>query len=103
MRETTTAKEKDVIKAFKKLLRCGKDYSTEYMYAEVGVKFYLTFGSVGQIIRRHYNSSITPEMKSFVSSMNGTKHKEVVKLFMKEFGFCKRESISLIRYTKRSK
>jgi hypothetical protein len=96
-------KDKDVVKAFQKLLRCGKDYTTEYMYEEVGTKFYLTLGSTGQIVRRHYQSIITDEMKSFVSSMNGTKHKETVKLFIEKFGFCKRESILLIRYTKRSK
>lgn len=103
MRETTTAKEKDVLKAFHKLLRSGKDFSTESMYEEAGSKCYLTAGSAGNIIRKHYKSIITNEMKSFLSSMNGTKHEEKIRLFVKEFDFCKRESRLIIRYIKRSK
>jgi hypothetical protein len=103
MRDTTTAKEKDVLRAFQKLLRSGKDYTTESMYEEAGRKCYLTAGSAGNIVRKHYHSVITDEMKSFVSQMNGAKHEEKIKLFMDEFDLCKRESRLLIRYIKRSK
>ena len=103
MRETTTAKEKDVLKTFHKLLRSGKDFSTESMYEEAGKSCYLTAGSAGNIIRKHYRFIITDEMKSFVSRVNGTKHEGKIKLFMKEFEFCKRESRLIIRYIKRSK
>jgi hypothetical protein len=103
MRETTTAKEKDVLKAFQKLLRCGMDLSTDSMYEDVGKKFYLTAGSAGNIVRKHYNSKITNEMKNFVSQMNGSKHEEKIRLFVKEFNMCKREARLLVRYVKRSK
>lgn len=103
MRETTTAKEKDVLKTFQKLLRCGKDYSTSSMYEESGNKCYLTAGSAGNIIRKHYQSIITDEMDIFVSNLNGTKHEERIKLFMEEFELCKRESRLIIRYIKRRK
>ena len=103
MRETTTAKEKDVLKTFHKLLRSGKDFSVTFMYEEAGAKCYLTAGSAGNIIRKHYRSIITDEMKDFVSQMNGTKHEEKIRLFVKEFEFCKRESRLLIRYIKRGK
>lgn len=103
MRETTIEKEKDVLKAFHKLLRCGKDYSTQSMYEEAGSKCYLAHGSAGNIIRKHYKSIITNEMKIFLSGMNGRKHEEKISLFMDKFEFCKRESRLIIRYIKRSK
>lgn len=103
MRKTTAEKEKDVLRAFQKLLRSGKDFSTSFMYEEAGAKCYLTAGSAGNIIRKHYQSIVSDEMKSFVSSLNGAKHEKKVQLFVKEFGFCKRESRLLIRYIKRAK
>lgn len=103
MRETTIAKEKDVLKAFHKLLRSGKDFSTSFMYEESGSKCYLTAGSAGNIIRKHYQSIITDEMKIFLSGMNGSRHEEKIRLFIEEFEFCKRESRLIIRYIKRSK
>jgi hypothetical protein len=103
MRETTTAKEKDVLRAFQKLLRSGWDYTTQSMYEDAGKKCYLAPGSAGNIVRKHYKTIITKEMKSFLFSMNGTKHEEKIRLFMVEFDFCKRESRLIIRYIKRSK
>jgi aspartate 1-decarboxylase len=103
MRETTTEKEKDVLKVFQRLLRCGKDFSTSYIYGEAGAKCYLTAGSAGNIIRKHYRAIITSEMKTFVFNLNGTKHEEKVSMFVKEFNLCKRESRLIIRYIKRSK
>ena len=103
MRETTAEKEKDVLRVFHKLLRCGKDYSTSSMYEEAGSKCYLTAGSAGNLIRRHYKSIITNEMKFFVTGLNGVKHEEKIKMFVSEFKFCKRESRLIIRYIKRGK
>jgi hypothetical protein len=99
----STQKDKDVVKAFQKLLRCGKDYEVVSMYKEAGEKYYLTAGTTGHIVRRHYKSIITDEMKSFVLQMNGAKHEEKINLFVEKFDLIRRESRLIIRYIKRGK
>jgi len=100
IRETTSKKERKVVKEFQKLLRSGKDYTTEFMYSEAGNIVFLASKSAGNIVRRFYKNSITPEMCQFISGLNGASHEEKVVMFSKKFGMCKREGRLIIRYLK---
>lgn len=97
-RPSTLQKEKVIIREFHRLLRSGKDYSTESMYEEVGKKYFIEGGTVGAIIRRHYREQITEEMRIFVQANNNPCFDTLLKLFCFEFGLCKREGRLILGY-----
>lgn len=101
-RNSTRRKERKVLREFQKILRSGRDYTTESMYREVSEKLdFLEPKTVGNIVRSHYRNRVTSEMIEFVENSNGNKHRELVECFSDEFGVCERESRLLIRYINR--
>lgn len=98
MTKNTKRKHNELIRRFKTILRSGKDYSTDYMYAEAAKKLFMTKGTAGNIIRKHYHELITDEMRDFEASVDGIAHDEKVILFSREFRLCERESRLILRY-----
>lgn len=103
MRQTTLDKEKAILKIFHRLLRSGKDYTTKYMHEEAGRECFLTGESAGQIVRKYYRKTITPEMKQYFNGLNGESHDKKIDMFRCKFRLCKRESRLIIYFIKRSK
>lgn len=103
MRETTKEKEKKVLSTFLRLLRSGKDFTTNFMYSEAGKPCYITAASAGNMIRKHYRKIISKEMKAFILNLKGTPHEQKIIDFSDKFGYCCRESRLMIRYINRSK
>lgn len=99
-RQTTKEKQKIVIKAFRKLIESGKDYSARSMYEEAGKAAYLAPKSAGNIIRKYYRNRLTDDMKLFVSGLSNIQHESKVEQFAERFKVCTRESRLMIRYIK---
>ena len=99
-RQSTTEKEKIVLKEFQRLLRSGKDLSVNSMYEDAGKKVYLEGATAGNIIRRHYRMKIESksEMTNFVSQNKGLKFNALMKDFARIFKVCERESRLMIGY-----
>ncbi len=100
-RETTIAKESEVLKIFHRLLRSGKDFTARSMYKEAGKPCFLTSKRVGDIVRSHYNSVINTDMMMFILNSMDLKYSSRVKSFSLAFGFCERESRLIMKYIHR--
>ena len=97
-RDSTLQKEKIVIKEFQRLLRSGKDLTTNSMYEDAGKKCFLEWRTAGNMVRRHYRSQITPEMKAFVGDNRPLEFETLLKQFCDKFKVCKREGRLIIGY-----
>lgn len=98
MRRTTKSRNRRVVDRFCKLLRSGKDYSTQYMYSEAGAVGFVSAKTAGNIVRKHYNAVITVDMVGFLDTLVENVYFERVKAFAEEFKLCIRESRLIIRY-----
>lgn len=99
-RQSTIEKEKIVLKEFQRLLRSGKDFSTNSMYEDAGKKVFLEGETAGNIIRKHYREQIksNSEMVSFVAENKDLKIQFLMKVFSAKFKVCERESRLIIGY-----
>ena len=97
-RDSTAQKEKIVIKEFQRLLRSGKDLTTSSMYEDAGRKCFLEWRTAGNMVRRHYRSQITDEMRIFVSENGTIEFETLLKQFCDKFKVCKREGRLIIGY-----
>lgn len=98
-RQSTLQKEQIIVAEFNKLMRSGKDYSANYMYRAVGAKcFFLNEGTIGNIIRKHYNEQITEDMRIFAKEISSLAFIEKMKLFSVKFKKCSRETRLILRY-----
>lgn len=99
-RQSTTEKEKIVLKEFQRLLRSGKDLSANSMYEDAGKKVYLEGPTVGNIIRKHYRKKVisNTEMIIFVNEHDCLKFNILMKEFAAKFKVCERESRLIIGY-----
>lgn len=97
-RPSTLVKEKVIIKEFHRLLRSGKDYSTNSMYEESGQKCYVSGITAGAIIRRDYRKQITDEMRETVEMNNTSDFDALLRLFCCKFSVCKREGRLILGY-----
>lgn len=97
-RQSTTEKEKIVLKEFQRLLRSGKDLSASSMYEDAGKKVFLEGPTAGNIIRKHYRDMITYEMKMFVVDRFDMKFNPLSNEFKAKFRLCDRESRLILGY-----
>lgn len=97
-RPTTLKKEEKVIKEFKRLLRSGKDLSTNSMYEDAGKIIPVEWRTAGNMIRKHYREQITEDMRIFVDSQGSLRFEELHKSFCQQFKLCKREGRLLLGY-----
>lgn len=97
-------KRKVVIKAFCKLLRSGKDYSTEYMYKVAGREVFINASAARHIINEHYRKKvITDDMRMFIERSDDMNRQAQRKAFASKFDLCPREAVLIIPYIKRGK
>jgi len=99
-RQSTLQKEKIVIKEFHRLLRSGKDYTTNSMYTEAGAKCFLEGCTAGNIVRKYYQQQITEDMRMFVNANKELPFRVLMKDFSDYFNFCPRESRLILGYIK---
>lgn len=99
-RQSTTKKERIVLKEFQRLLRSGRNYNSESMYRDAGAKCFLEGPTAGNIVRRHYRELIktNTEMTTFISENKNLKFGILMKEFAKKFKVCERESRLIIGY-----
>ncbi|MEN6621972.1 MAG: hypothetical protein ABFD50_10530 [Smithella sp.] len=98
-RRSTNKKHRIVVREFLKLVRSGKDYTTESMYREVADKLnFIEAKTVGNVIREHYKNMITGDMKEFLENMEGNPHETKIQQFSVRYNVCTRESRLMIRY-----
>lgn len=102
VRKSTIQRNRKAIAVFLRLLRSGKDFTTEYMYSEAGRSVFMEKTSVSMVIRQHYKDHIlTQDMVSFYKSIKMEPYDEKMKLIEKRYGFCPRESRLVIRHLNR--
>lgn len=98
-RDSTLEKQKIVVKEFQRLLRSGKDLTTNSMYEDAGKKCFIEWRTAGNMIRRYYRSHvITEEMKLSVKDNGSLEFESLLKLFCDKFKVCKREGRFIIGY-----
>lgn len=97
-RPSSAIKEKIILKEFHRLLRSGKDYSTNSMYREAGTKCFLEGPTAGNIIRKYYRKQITEEMRTLVETNSDSDFNTLLKTFCCRFGLCEREGRLILGY-----
>lgn len=91
-------KQAVIIRRFHELLRSGKDYTTEYMYAEAGKKCFIQSGVAGAHVRNYYRGVITDEMKEFVKSIDTKSYDYIISKISEKYNLCVRESKYILRF-----
>jgi hypothetical protein len=102
-RDTTIEKKALVLKNFQKLLRSGKDYTTESMYEEAGKPCFVSGKRAGEMIKDHYRLIISENMVNCFSSIKDKTRPERIDIFSKQFNLCRRESRLIIWYIMRKR
>ena len=97
-KESTLEKERIVVKEFQRLLRSGKDLSTESMYEDAGKKCFLHWRTAGNVVSRHYKTVITNEMREFAAELKEIEFSVLLKQFCDKFKVCKREGRLILGY-----
>lgn len=101
-RKTTIQRNKKAISVFTRLLRSGKDYTTEYMYSEAGKSVYMEITSVSMVIRNHYKDNVlTDKMLLHYKEIKDRPYDEKMEIISRTYGYCPRESRLIIRYLNR--
>lgn len=101
-RKSSIQRNKRAIAIFLRLLRSGKDYTTEYMYSEAGKAVYMEISSVSMIIRNFYKDEIINQtMIDYYKSIKSLDYDEKMKLISHKYHVCPRESRLVIRYLNR--
>ena len=102
VRKSTIQRNRKAIAVFLRLLRSGKDFTTEYMYSEAGKSVFMERSSVSMVIRQHYKDNVlTKDMVSFYESIKPLPYVEKMKLIERRYNFCPRESRLVIRHLNR--
>lgn len=99
-RNSTLEKQKIVVKEFQRLLRSGKDLTTNSMYEDAGKKCFLEWRTSGNMIRKYYRKMVTEEMQAFVKNNSALEFDALNKLFCAQFKVCKREGRYLIGFVR---
>lgn len=101
--EVKKQREKVVLDKFHKLLRCGKSFTTVYMYEESGKEGYMGIQGAQAIVSKYYHSLITIGMVNYACEIYNKGIKERTDLFARKFNVCPREALLIMGYIWRKK
>lgn len=100
--EARERRDKLIVKDFKRMMKSGKEYTTDYMYRITGEKYYLNTTRTAHIINSHYNNDvITDEMVKSYTEVRQKPFKAQVKHYQESFNLCKNESRYILLYIKK--